>query len=162
MPRDAAPVVRARTTEDLDACVDALWAVHAVDGYPMNWPADPRRWLSPDRLLRAWVAEAPGAGIAGHVAIQSVTEPAALGEVSRLFVVPAARRRGVAEALVRRAADWARARELPLVLNVVDEGRSAAVAFYEAGGWRYTHSSVADWRAADGSAVRLRHYRLEG
>ncbi|WP_433365778.1 GNAT family N-acetyltransferase [Actinoplanes sp. CA-142083] len=148
-------MIRERTAGDLDACVAGLRAVHLTDGYPRNWPADPAGWLSPPRLLRAWVAELPEVGLAGHVAVQGD------GEVSRLFVVPGARRQGVAEALVRQAVAWARASGQVLTLNVTDEQRSAAIAFYEATGWRYTHTTVAGWTGPAGEPVRLLHYRLE-
>jgi GNAT superfamily N-acetyltransferase len=98
----------------------------------------------------------PGIGPAGHVAIVA----GASAELSRLFVVPVARRRGVAGALVTAAVSWAREQRLPLVLEVVDEGRSSAIAFYESHGWECTHTSVADWTRPDGSPVKLRHYRL--
>jgi GNAT superfamily N-acetyltransferase len=81
--------------------------------------------------------------------------------VSRLFVTPDARRQGVAEALVRRAVEWARANGLRLTLNVTEEQRSAAIAFYEATGWRYTQTSVAGWTGPAGEPVRLRHYELD-
>ncbi|WP_245665733.1 GNAT family N-acetyltransferase [Actinoplanes subtropicus] len=96
----------------------------------------------------------PGVGPAGHVAV------IAGAELSRLFVVPAARRRRVAAALVDVAVSWAREQALPLALEVVDEGRSPAIAFYEANGWQCTHTSVAGWTGPGGSPVRLRHYRL--
>jgi hypothetical protein len=38
--------------------------------------------------------------------------------------------------------------------------RSAAVAFYEATGWQYSHTSDAGWTTADGRPVKLRHYVL--
>jgi len=136
--------------------VAALRAVHEADGYPLRWPSDPAGWLSPPGLAQAWTASLLGIGPAGHVAIVAGT-PA---ELSRLFVAPGARRRGVAEALVTVAADWARERRLPLVLEVVDEGRSSAIAFYESRGWELTHTSVADWTGPGGSPVKLRHYRL--
>ncbi|HEX5202633.1 MAG TPA: GNAT family N-acetyltransferase [Actinoplanes sp.] len=148
-------MIRERAAGDLAACVAALRAVHLSDGYPRNWPADPARWLAPRGLRRAWVAELPGVGLAGHVAVQGD------GEVSRLFVTPDARRQGVAEALVRRAVEWARANGLRLTLNVTEEQRSAAIAFYEATGWRYTHTSVAGWTGPAGEPVRLRHYELD-
>jgi len=54
---------------------------------------------------------------------------------------------------------WARQRRFPLVLEVVDEGRSSAIAFYESHGWQCTGTTVADWTGPDGSPVKLRHYR---
>jgi len=47
-----------------------------------------------------------------------------------------------------------------LTLNVADEHRSPAIAFYEATGWRHTHTTDADWTSPDGRPVRLRHYML--
>ena len=149
-------VIRERLPADLPACVAGLRAVHLADGYPLQWPTDPAEWLSSERLVQAWVAELPGIGLAGHVAVVADTS----AELSRLFVVPQARRRGIAEALVTVAAEWARERRLPLVLEVVDEGRSSAIAFYESHGWELTHTSIADWTGPGGEPVQLRHYRL--
>jgi hypothetical protein len=47
--------VRARSCADLAACVRMLADVHRTDGYPLNRPADPPSWLSPDGLRHAWV-----------------------------------------------------------------------------------------------------------
>jgi hypothetical protein len=55
---------------DLAKCVDVLRAVHEADGYPLNWPADPPRWLTARRLLQAWIAEDPEGTVVGHVALQ--------------------------------------------------------------------------------------------
>lgn len=145
--------VRPRTGADLDAAVAALRAVHEADGYPMNWPSDPGRWLTPPDLAAAWVALVAG-DLAGHVVVLDS------GEVGRLFVTLAARRRAVASALLAAAADWAAAEGRELTLNVTDTRRSGAVALYEAAGWQHTHTTTADWTAPDGSPVRLRHYRL--
>jgi len=175
--------LRERRTADLPACVAALRSVHEADGYPLTWPLDPAAWLSPPQQAQAWVAELPDLGLTGHIAVQitdvtSTATPTGAGpsggaptdgvpnagqstsaEISRLFVVPAARRRGVAEALIARAAQWARRRHLSLVLEVVDEGHSSAIAFYESHGWQCTGTTVADWTGPGGSPVKLRHYR---
>lgn len=45
-------MIRTRQPADLDRCVAARLAVHRADAYPLNWPADPHRWLSPPRLRR--------------------------------------------------------------------------------------------------------------
>ncbi|MEU4218663.1 GNAT family N-acetyltransferase [Actinoplanes sp. NPDC026623] len=159
------PSIRIRHAADLDRCVDALREVHEADAYPLNWPADPRGWLSPPGLLGAWIAEGPGGVVAGHIAVQrppGVSDgPGAArhAELSRLYVTPAARRRSVAGALVGRVRSWAAERGYGLTLNVVtDEHRWAAVAFYEATGWRHSHTTDADWTAPDGRPVKLRHY----
>jgi hypothetical protein len=48
--------VRARSGADLAACVRGLADVHRTDGYPLNRPADPPSWLSPDGLRHARAA----------------------------------------------------------------------------------------------------------
>ncbi len=100
--------VRPRSDEDLPACVCVLEEVHASGEYPMWWPTDPAQWLSPSGCAAAWVAEDPAAGsIVGHVCVvRGVDDPVVasltgvtsdgLASVSRLFVSPAARGRGVA------------------------------------------------------------------
>ncbi|MEV0394734.1 GNAT family N-acetyltransferase [Polymorphospora rubra] len=154
-------VVRIRRAADLDDCVEALRVVHRADAYPLNWPAEPRGWLTPPGLLRAWVAELPPGTIAGHVAVQRAPGGAGLhAELSRLFVTPAARRHSIATALIRRARSWAAEHGHRLTLSVTDDHRSAAVALYEAAGWRHSHTTDADWTAPDGGPVRLRHYVL--
>ena len=50
---------------------------------------------------------------------------------------------------------WADEGGVELVLEVVDRGRSAAIAFYESSGWRHTETVVADWTAGDLSANRF-------
>jgi GNAT superfamily N-acetyltransferase len=155
------PNIRTRRTTDLDKCVDALRAVHDADAYPLNWPEDPRGWLTPPRLLRAWVAEEPDGTVAGHVAVQSLPSASeSLAELSRLYVTPAARRRSLAGTLVGHARAWAAERGYDLTLDVTDDHRSAAIAFYEATGWQHSHTTGADWTAPDGKPVRLRHYVL--
>ncbi|GIF66034.1 hypothetical protein Ais01nite_40690 [Asanoa ishikariensis] len=144
-------LVRPRRAADLPGCVAALRAVHEADAYPLNWPLDPVGWLDPPGLVRAWVAELPEGTIAGHVAIQA-------GELSRLFVTPAARRRAVGTALVSEATAWAAAHDVELSLEVTDEQRSAAVAFYAATGWQHSHTTQADWTGPDGGPVQLRRY----
>ncbi|MEV0713599.1 hypothetical protein [Asanoa sp. NPDC050611] len=89
------PLVRPRREADLPGCVAALRAVHDADAYPLNWPEDPIAWLAPQGLAQAWVAELAPGTIAGHVAILG-------GELTRLFVTPAARRRAVG----RRWSAW--------------------------------------------------------
>ncbi|GIE78611.1 hypothetical protein Aph02nite_45610 [Actinoplanes philippinensis] len=139
-----------------------LRAVHDADAYPLNWPSDPRCWLNPSRLIQAWIAEGPEGSVDGHVAVHRLAEgaPARQIELSRLFVAPAARRRSLARSLVDHARAWAADHQHDLTLNVTDESRSAAVAFYEATGWRHSHTTDAGWTTPDGRPVRLRHYLL--
>ncbi len=102
--------IRAREAGDLDLCVQALAAGHETGGYPANWPADPARWLTPDGIACAWVATTAAVPVAGHLVLRRPDADLAGGpaaEVSRLFVAPAARRQGVARALLDQAIDWA-------------------------------------------------------
>ncbi|MFG1653206.1 GNAT family N-acetyltransferase [Micromonospora sp. NPDC049275] len=155
------PRIRRRRAADLDGCVAALADVHRVDRYPLNWPADPHRWLREPHPARAWVAVDAGGTIVGHVAVRrlpdSAEEPTA--EVSRLFVAPAARGSALGTALLVRARHWADARGLRLMLEVVADS-PAAVALYERTGWRCTGTGTASWTAPDGSPVSLRRYTV--
>jgi GNAT superfamily N-acetyltransferase len=152
--------IRNRDAADLDRCVQALAAVHKSSGYPINWPADPLQWLAPPGTLQAWVATTNDAPIAGHVILRqppafAVGQGAA--EVGRLFVIPAARRQGIALALLQQAMRWATANELDLILEVTDHLRSAG-ALYERAGFRRIDTRRADWTTPDGKPVTLHRY----
>jgi ribosomal protein S18 acetylase RimI-like enzyme len=152
--------VRPRRPDDVAGCVAALAEVHRLDGYPTRWPADAAAWLSPDGLLAAWVATADGEP-AGHIALVAEDpEPAELVSVSRLFVRPAARGRRLGEALLRTAAAHAAVHGLGLVLDVVAEEGSPAIALYERLGWRFVAERPAWWRTPAGVRPRLRRYLL--
>ncbi|NUP77989.1 MAG: GNAT family N-acetyltransferase [Nonomuraea sp.] len=143
--------VRPRAEGDLDACAEALKQVHVADRYPVDWPDDPQGWLTPSGLLRAWVAVEEGR-VLGHAGLAGV--PGGGQEVTRLFVTPAARGRGLAARLlgtVREAAGE------PVKLEVSDEGR-AAIALYERLGWRRVTSTRARWLNAAGEPALLHHY----
>ncbi|MFE0529285.1 GNAT family N-acetyltransferase [Micromonospora parva] len=159
------PRIRRRRATDLDGCVAALAEVHRVDRYPMNWPADPHRWLREPQPARAWVAVDADAAVVGHIAVHRVPDPAGgslaqpTAEVARLFVVPKARGLALGSALLDRARRWAATRATDLVLEVT-AGDTAAVALYERAGWRCVGTSTAPWAAPDGGPVSLRHYTL--
>ncbi|WP_433319054.1 GNAT family N-acetyltransferase [Micromonospora sp. CA-269861] len=159
------PGIRRRRATDLDGCVAGLAEVHRVDRYPLNWPADPHRWLREPHPARAWVAVDDDAAIVGHLAVQRVPDPAGgplarpTAEVARLFVVPKARGLALGSALLDRARQWANKRETDLVLELA-AGGAAAAALYERAGWRCVGTSTAAWVAPDGSPVSLRHYTL--
>ncbi|RLP99651.1 GNAT family N-acetyltransferase [Micromonospora sp. CV4] len=159
------PRIRRRRASDLDGCVAALALVHRADRYPLNWPADPHRWLREPRPARAWVAVDAASAIVGHVAVHRLPEPAdgsparPTAEVARLFVSPAARGTGLGGALLTRVGRWAAERGTDLVLEVAASD-TAAAALYERAGWRCTGTSTAQWTAPDGGAVSMRHYAL--
>jgi GNAT superfamily N-acetyltransferase len=163
-------VIRARRRDDIGACVALLADVHAADGYPMYWPADPPNWLAPDNMLAAWVAEHEHA-LLGHVALCSaVGESAAplwsaayglapehIAAVARLFVSPSARGRGLGAALLAKACAEARARGLRPALEVLDHDRGA-IALYERTGWRRVASAPTPWALASGGQAVLHYY----
>lgn len=159
--------LRPRTATDLDACVRVLAEVHRQDGYPQDWLDLPAAWLTPRRMLAAWVATVGhgaidgvgGREIAGHVAL-SASGPgdsapslwssatgrpeAEAAVVNRLFVGPAARGLGAGALLLAQATDEARRRGLHPVLDVVTTGRSA-VALYERAGWSLLGTVEQQW-----------------
>ncbi len=160
-------VVRTAKPGDLDGCVAMLRRVHETSGYPSRWPADPGRWLTPADQLAAWVAEDDGQ-LAGHVAlVQGVRTPCLLratgrgpgelGGIVRLFVDPAARRQGLARALLDTAAAHARACGLVPVLDVVADS-APAIALYERSGWRLAGTQTATWVTPAGLVPTLRCY----
>lgn len=160
-------VLRRTEPEDLDGCVAMLRRVHEANGYPSRWPADPGRWLTPADQIAAWVAEDDGQ-LAGHVAlVQGVQTPcllratgrdsSELGGVVRLFVDPAARRQGLARALLDAAAAHARACGLVPVLDAVADS-APAIALYERSGWRLAGTQIATWVTPAGLVPMLRCY----
>ena len=153
---------RLRQEDDLPAAVLALEAVHEADGYPMTWPADAAAWLSPDGVLTAWVVESDPF-VAGHVCLVTGDDAAAVAAgvpaervatVSRLFVAPWARRRGLSVVLLDAVTSCASTRGLQLVLDVVDD-RGPAVRLYDRLGWRLVDRRPADWTAPDGNRPPL-------
>ncbi len=156
--------IRDREAGDVGLCVQVLAEVHQTSGYPTNWPADPAQWLTPPGIVRAWIASAHELPIAGHVVVRPVAESSArrpVAEVSRLFVAPAARRQGVAQALLGQAMHWAAANGQDLVLEVTDH-LQAARALYERAGFRRLGTKPADWTAPGGLPVILHQYRWSG
>ncbi|MFF1836429.1 GNAT family N-acetyltransferase [Streptomyces sp. NPDC058231] len=158
-------MIRPRTDSDMPACVDALATVHEAEHYPVQWPADPARWLTPDGLLGAWVAT-NGPLVLGHVVLRRAGRdganavgltPVRLAAVARLFVRVGARREGVASRLLEAATADAATSGLRLMLEV-EAGAAPAIALYERSGWRLMGSATAEWTAADGRAALVHAY----
>ncbi len=160
-----AVLIRPRAEADLPPCVEALRATHEASGYPAVWPRDPARWLtSSGRDVRAWVAIADGAVI-GHVALGREEDPAGtetlpLLGVTRLFVAPIARGRGVGATLLTTAVDFVRANASQPVLTVADTGGDA-MRLYERAGWRRVGERRADWAEPDGRHPMVYDYVLD-
>ncbi|MEV6894040.1 MULTISPECIES: GNAT family N-acetyltransferase [Kribbella] len=133
-------LIRARCDEDLTVCVGLLRAVHEQSGYPINWPADPADWLTPETALGCWVAVDDGR-VVGHVVLTAVGERA---EVERLFVDPAATGRGTGRQLLDHCVTVAGELGRELSLEVVDN-RGAAERLYRRAGWTETARTPIDW-----------------
>ncbi|MFI5712868.1 GNAT family N-acetyltransferase [Kribbella sp. NPDC051620] len=160
-------LIRPRTPADLDGCVRLLAEVHKNSGYPVNWPADPAGWLSPEGALGCWVLTLDGE-LAGHLivtaeAAESLGGAGAVGGadpldgaggalVERLFVDPRRARAGLGRRLLEYAGDFAAERGLRLVLDVVDKP-GGAVDFYRRTGWREAGRIPIDWGGKDASEI---------
>ncbi|MEN3582848.1 GNAT family N-acetyltransferase [Streptomyces sp. ZYX-F-203] len=157
VPLVAARRVRRRTARDVEGCAGVLAEVHRADGYPMDWPEDPRSWLTPCSSLASWVAEADGCPV-GHVGLARSgpgdAAPAAWSDrtgrrvekaavVNRLFVAPSARGHGLGGLLLSRAVRHADGLGLRAVLDVAAHD-TAARALYESLGWEFL-GSVDQW-----------------
>jgi GNAT superfamily N-acetyltransferase len=141
-------VIRARHDDDIDRLCDLARSIHASDRYPVMLKEDVRSFVVTENCLAAWVCEIDGI-VVGHAALHTVWSDevaslacaalerprSGLGAVSRLFVDPTARRRGIAQALLAEATLEARSRGLWPVLDVVTTYPSA-LALYERAGWK--------------------------
>jgi GNAT superfamily N-acetyltransferase len=121
--------------------------VHDTDGYPTLLQDDVRSFLLTDNCLAAWVCDV-GGRIVGHVALHTIWSDEvadlatsslrrpreALVSLSRLFVDPPYRRRGLGVQLLETATRAAHTRELWPVLDVVTTYASA-IAVYEQSAW---------------------------
>ena len=140
-------MVRPRREGDLERCVALLRRVYEVDRYPVIWPAETVRWLLGRDSLAAWVAEDDGR-LLGHLSLHATDASRvrpqwcqalgvgaeALAVVSRFFVSPDARGRGIGGELIARAEEHAEGHSVRLVLDVAEHNRDA-IAFYERRGW---------------------------
>jgi GNAT superfamily N-acetyltransferase len=141
-------MLRPRREEDLERCVAFLRRVHEVDRYPVIWPPDPVEWLARRDPLAAWVAE-QDEQLVGHLSLHAADDTRArpqwrealgvgvegLAVVSRFFVSPEVRGRGIGGALINRAEQHAAGERLQLALDVAEHNRDA-IGFYERRGWR--------------------------
>jgi GNAT superfamily N-acetyltransferase len=141
--------VRPRRDADLERCVALVRAIHVSDRHPSTWPEDPVRWIAPNRTIAAWVSEERDE-LTGHLALTApdperdwpqwreafgLASSERLAVMRRLFVAPGWRRRGIATSLIRCAEREAARRGLHPVFDISDDNH-AAIAFWEAHGWR--------------------------
>jgi GNAT superfamily N-acetyltransferase len=162
-------MIRPRRDEDLHGCVRLLRRVHENEGYPANWPTDPERWLSSGDSIGAWVVADDDQLVLGHIMLITIDPYRAwlewvkalglpaerLAVVSRLFVDPDVRRRGLGRQLIRRVEQEADNRGLHPVLDVAVQNH-AAIALYKDHGWLQVGNAV----LPPGDAGHALHLRL--
>jgi GNAT superfamily N-acetyltransferase len=156
-------IVRPRNDEDLDSCERVARLVQQLDGYPALLLDGLRDFVEGRGFYGAWVADVDGE-VVGQVLLRPRTSPKVMemlrqatgleddrfGVVARLFVSPAARRRGIGRALLTTATTAARSRGLAPVLDVVTKNK-AAMALYESMGWVRVGTAVVQFQ--DGSVL---------
>jgi len=143
-------VIRERSKDDLESCVGFLRDVHEVAGYPLNWPADARAWLTPPGMLGAWVITTADGRVAGHVALTAGSDGSAL--VERLFVDPKATGGGLGRQLLDHAVVMGSELGRRIGLEVADNCHTA-IGLYRRAGWREIGRTPIDWGADQASAV---------
>lgn len=160
-------MIRRRVPADLPALVGVLRAVHEHDAYPSVWPEPPQDFIAPPDTRGEWVAEDDGR-VVGQVLLREPSSPVSwlteagltrpnLVIMSRLFVLPEARGRGLAESLFRHAWEAAEAAVLRPVLDVHQKNR-AAIKLYERLGWQRVASVNANWTDPDGTVPTVHVY----
>ena len=149
--------IRQRTDADLPALLVALAATHEVDRYPVLPNHVTAEWLLEGDDGTAWVAcEADGL-VVGHIAVADAEEDPDALAVHRLFVLPDARGRGVASALLTAVETYARVLGLDLFLEVVSHNTDA-IHLYESRGWRWVRQYTATWPGPDGTHPNIHLY----
>jgi ribosomal protein S18 acetylase RimI-like enzyme len=157
--QSVAVLLRDRTDDDLAGCVELTRAVHKRDGYPHYLPGDLRDFLVMPDAYGVWVTE-QDRQIVGHVALRQRTAPAAmdlasaatgqpasqLAVISRLLVVPAARRAGIGRQLLDHSWQQAVSRGLWPVLDVAAD-LTGAIRLYESCGWVRAGAVTVTFRA---------------
>lgn len=141
--------IRPRTEIDLEPCITFLRAVHDQSGYPVNWPADPRDWLTPPDALGCWVITVEDR-VAGHVAVTRGGPGRAL--VERLFVDPAETGAGLGRRLLDHCLTVAAEHNVDLALEVADNCH-AAIGLYQRAGWHETGRTPITWGGTTASTV---------
>ncbi|MFF1482854.1 GNAT family N-acetyltransferase [Streptomyces sp. NPDC058301] len=162
-PAERDLVIRPRRTEDLDDAAEALVAIHASDGYPVEGVDDPHGWLDSPKVIRAWIAALDGR-VVGHVSInrpngeeavalwadQAGVPDTQIAVLARLFVLPEARGNDVGGRLMNAATTSAQMDGLRLVLDVMAKD-AAAIRLYERLGW--SHIGTTSHAYGDGQSI---------
>ena len=105
--------------------------------YPMDWLRDRVRWHLDGRAAEVVVAEDPAGAIVGHTIyrIEAGPDDTPFGLVSTTYVVPQARRLGVAQQLLARAESWFRGHGLPQCCTWTSSTNAPLIALYARNGF---------------------------
>ena len=140
--------IRRTTPADWSSLAQALVAVHAQDGYPVEGVRDAESWVSLQDPVGQWTASVDGRPV-GHVALSRAANATEIMRlirelddtpldqisiVSRLFVHPDFRGIGLASQLMDEAENLALNVSRLVVLEVLEKD-GAARKLYESRGW---------------------------
>jgi len=142
-----AVVLRRRSDDDVDACLELAEHTHQHDGYPPWWPWDRRAFIVAPAEEASWVADDQGR-VMGHVAIHNADGdpafrraheltglgPGHVAVVARLMVSPSARRVGVGRRLLDEAVAFAHQSGRRPILDTIPSN-TKAIALYRTKGW---------------------------
>lgn len=141
--------IRPRQPADVGELSDVLARQQPHSGYPLRWPLpfDPEQMIVRSSELAAWTAELDGVPV-GHASLTDVADDdlgriwsqgagrpvTELACLSALFLDHTLQGHGIGGRLLDTAEDFARARDLTLVLDVV-VGTGPAISVYRHRGW---------------------------
>jgi len=136
-------LVRTAVAGDIPTLVGLVRRYWAFEGIP-NFDALRielllKRLVAERALGELWLAQAPGGGVCGYLAlvhVMSLEHGGLMGEIDELFVAPEARRSGAATALIEAAQHALRARGGVRLQLQLATGNAAARGFYERRGFR--------------------------
>lgn len=153
--------IRERQAADIYELMPLLVRVHRTDGYPVEGVEDPRAWLEPSNLVKAWVAVtdrvvghalitgAVGERAADLLAHERGVKPENISVLGRLFVDPAERSKGTAQRLAHACAQYAARHQLTLVGEVLTKD-TVAINLYERMGLQ--HLGTIEHTLSDGTS----------
>lgn len=105
--------------------------------YTMDWLRDRVRYhLDPSRQAAVFLAEADDGTIVGHTIVRVQREDdGEVGLFSTTYVVPEARRDGIAQALLQRGEDWMRAQRMTRAATYTSKSNEKLIRLYESRGY---------------------------
>jgi len=131
-----------------DTLVEVLGEERGRATYTLDWLRDRVRFhLDPARVGRVVLAEEAGAIVGHAIARVERDEAGPYGWFSTIFVIPEARRRGIAVALADETEAWLLGRGLDRLAYATGAHHRRVIAFFERRGYRA--------RAPEGEMVLL-------